>query len=36
MYLPQFLIPMLNMRKQPLKPVLKTHRIKQREHLTIC
>lgn len=36
MHLLKFLIPTLNMRKQPTRLVLKTHRIKQRKHLTIC
>lgn len=36
MYLPKLLNLTLNIQKQPLKLVLRIHRIKQREHLTIC
>lgn len=36
MYLPKLLNLTLNIQKQPLKLILRIHRIKQREHLTIC
>lgn len=36
MHLLKLLNPMLNMWKQTLIPALKIHRIRQKEHLTIC